>query len=92
MLEYKKTSQQSSDAKVESINYDVHTGLWKNQNNELLIKKFINGKVSEIIGTTIETRTREGIDRSEVSNADNILFQSVVTFTRESIDRSETSN
>lgn len=93
LLDYKKACQPtSSDNRADLYKYDLYMGLWKNDNNEPLIKKFINGEVSEVYGTTIETRTREGVDRSESSNEGNIvIFQSVVTFTRESIDRSETS-
>lgn len=92
LLNYKKNCQPLSDTRAAYYKYDVHMGLWKNENNEPLVTKFLNGGVSEVYGTTIETRTREGVDRSESSNEANIvIFQSVVTFTRESIDRSETS-
>lgn len=91
LLEYKKSCQQLLETKSESNNYDVHMGLWKNQSNDPLIEKFINREINEVYGATIETRTREGIDRSEVSNESNIVFQSILTFTRESVDRSETS-
>ncbi|KQL33360.1 hypothetical protein [Psychrobacillus sp. FJAT-21963] len=92
LLEYKKTCQPASGTRTELYKYDLHMGLWKNENNEPLIKKFLNGGVTEVYGTTIETRTREGVDRSESSNDANvIILQSVVTYTRESIDRSETS-
>lgn len=92
LLNYKNNCQSTSDTRPDFYKYDVHMGLWKNENNEPLVKKFLNGEVSQVYGTTIETRTREGVDRSESSNESNItVFQSVVTFTRESIDRSETS-
>jgi thymidylate synthase len=92
LMDYKKACQPSSYIRADFYNYDLHMGLWKNENNEPLVKKFLNGEISEVYGTTIETRTREGVDRSESSNEANIvIFQSAITFTRESIDRSETS-
>jgi hypothetical protein len=92
LLRYKKTCKPLKSQTSNLTKYDLHLGLWKNEYNVPLIKKFLNEEVSEVFGTTMETRTREGIDRSENSNdTDTLLFQSVVTFTREAIDRSETS-
>jgi hypothetical protein len=93
LLDYKKICQASSRTRADFYKYDLHMGLWKNEKDEPLVKKFLNGEVSEVYYTTIETRTREGVDRSESSNETNnlVIFESVVTFTRESIDRSETS-
>lgn len=92
LLHYRKNSA-SPYSEIKSFSeYDFRLGLWKNEKNEPLIKKFLDGTIHKVYGTTIETRTREGVDRSEISNDTfDILFQSILTFTREAIDRSETT-
>jgi hypothetical protein len=92
LLRYRKICTPLIQEKRGFSVYDLRLGLWKNENNEPLIGKFMKGIIHEVYGTTMETRTREGIDRSENSDDTNaLLLQSVVTFTREAIDRSETS-
>jgi hypothetical protein len=90
LLLYRQPCLTNESRTAKRVFYNFQTGLWMNQGSEPIIKKMINGEINEVFGRTLETRTREGIDRSEKSNEQSdLLFQSVLTFTRESIDRSE---
>lgn len=90
LLLYKQPCLSNESRTAKNVYYNFQTGLWTKQDREPVIKKMISGVINEVFGQTLETRTREGIDRSENSNEhSNLLFQSVLTFTRESIDRSE---
>jgi hypothetical protein len=61
---FRKESLDKSTISIEDINYNPKAGYWENSVSEPIINKALQNKVS-IFGNTIETRTREGIDRSE---------------------------
>lgn len=91
LLSYRTLCNTTSKSKNDEIYYDITMGLWIDKTGEPLIKSYFQTNRIE----TLLTETREGIDRSELSNIDNnekelyFLDNTVLTFTRESIDRSE---
>jgi hypothetical protein len=81
----------------EQNHYDFALGLWLNKAGEPLIKNYILSQSDAKFCESLLTKTRESIDRSEVSNNDcnkeiKNFGQSIITRTRESIDKSETSS
>lgn len=93
LLNYRIACNKNDYVEEEQLSYDVASGLWVDNNGSPLVKKYVVSQDDVKIGETLITKTREGIDRSEVASNFNCLNfgQTIITTTRESIDRSENS-
>lgn len=104
LLNYRIKCNAEECRNVEEISYDFTTGLWKDELGEPIIKRYINDSKLYGQGETLITESREGVDRSEMSNIQigyqqennnnnklTALGESLITRTRESVDRSENS-
>lgn len=101
LLNYRKKCNPEDNKNYDKISYDFKSGLWKNELGEPIIEKYIDNSELKVCQGTLITESREGIDRSEISNledgyqeSDNIrkeltlTGQTLITRTREGIDRS----
>lgn len=95
LLNYRIQCFGGDDLEDKNIKYDFEKGLWIDETEEPLIKKYIGSRSFSERDETLLTKTREGIDRSESSNYNENIISSIgrttITETRESIDRSENS-
>lgn len=97
LLNYRMKSEYQPHDSIDKIEYNMETGLWEEKDGTPFIKRYIENREAERHGETMLTKTREGIDQSEVSlchsiENDNVWRgETLVTHTRESVDRSETS-
>jgi len=104
LLNYKVKCDVKEGVSTEKMSYDLKEGLWKNEFGVPIIKKFIEDCKLDASGETLITKTREGIDRSEGSSANDeyqqndnkkilsLVGETVITETREGVDRSENSS
>jgi hypothetical protein len=66
LLKYKTICSNENDSMMlKDSMYSFTTGLWEDLNTEPMIKLML--QTNEVMGTTLITKTREGVDRSERS-------------------------
>lgn len=97
LLNYRIDCNKNDFIDDEQIHYDFALGLWLDNTGEPLVKNYIISQSHAKLCESLLTKTRESIDRSEISNDDSNkeiknFGQSIITRTRESIDKSESSS
>jgi hypothetical protein len=89
LLNYRVVCEQNNNI-PKNIKYDFITGLWQGKAGKTIIEQYIISD-NKAIGQTIQTFTREGIDKSESAQNNDAFDKTSITETRESIDRCEVS-